>query len=219
VYTDKAIFGFDVGSRAANIAVLISLVAVIVWLAMSTAFCITRRYNDPTIGGAKKQPIVPKKNRKQKFEEYWGDMDDSTNSMTGFNLDASTSSKTSGITSTEHEKIMKAAATVFESKTNVSDVRASPEVVKAASDVKSVSKEKESSKTSSNVVPTSSSSTKEKKSKSKTSSSSSTTSSPSSTTPKESTPSSQAIDVVSEISTAPLQESDISQATDIDNKV
>ena len=81
-YTDKEIFGFDVGSRTGNLVTLIALVMVIIWLAVSTAFCITRQGSDPRLQKKKKNS---KKSRRQKFEEYWGEMDESTNSTTAFN--------------------------------------------------------------------------------------------------------------------------------------
>lgn len=83
-YSDKEIFGFDVGSRTGNLVTLTALVMVIIWLAVSTAFCITRQGNDPRLHSNKKKKN-PKKSRRQKFEEYWGEMDESTNSTTGFN--------------------------------------------------------------------------------------------------------------------------------------
>jgi hypothetical protein len=81
-YTDKEIFGFDVGSRTGNLVTLTALVLVVIWLAVSTAFCITRKGTDPRLNKKKKNP---KKSRRQKFEEYWGEMDESTNSTTAFN--------------------------------------------------------------------------------------------------------------------------------------
>lgn len=102
VYTDKEIFGFDVGSRAANIATLIALILVIIWLALSTAYCITRgspppRFNHHNVpsgsvdrtrqnrdgrGPGRGSGGGNDKSRRQKFEEYWGEMDSSTNSVT-----------------------------------------------------------------------------------------------------------------------------------------
>ena len=69
---------------------LIALVLVIVWAALSMAYCVTRRYNDPTMG---KKPV--KKQPKQKFEEYWGEMDSTTNSTTALNAAKSSSMDTS----------------------------------------------------------------------------------------------------------------------------
>lgn len=91
ILTDKEIFGFDVGSRAANIMTLIAMVLVIIWLALSTAYCITRGYNNPrahgramtgTGGGRGGPGGGNSKSRRQKFEEYWGEMDESTSSVT-----------------------------------------------------------------------------------------------------------------------------------------
>jgi hypothetical protein len=94
ILTDKEIFGFDVGSRAANIMTLIAMVLVIIWLALSTAYCITRGYNNPRLhgrapqsrtgggGGGGNGGAPGSKSRRQKFEEYWGEIDDSTNSVT-----------------------------------------------------------------------------------------------------------------------------------------
>jgi hypothetical protein len=103
VYTDKEIFGFDVGSRAANIATLIALILVIIWLALSTAYCITRgspppRFNHHNVPSSSVDRTRQSrdggrgpgrgggggndKSRRQKFEEYWGEMDSSTNSIT-----------------------------------------------------------------------------------------------------------------------------------------
>lgn len=103
IYTDKEIFGFDVGSRAANIATLIALILVIIWLALSTAYCITRgspparytHHNVPSGSVDRTQQSrdgrgpgrnagggAGDKSRRQRFEEYWGEMDSSTNSIT-----------------------------------------------------------------------------------------------------------------------------------------
>lgn len=103
IYTDKEIFGFDVGSRAANIATLIALILVIIWLALSTAYCITRgspppRYTHHTLTNNSERSNSsgrgnnnnnkgrgssggPDKSRRLKFED-WGEMDSSTNSVT-----------------------------------------------------------------------------------------------------------------------------------------
>lgn len=71
---------------------LIALVLVVIWLALSTAYCITRGYNNPRQhgrasqgrgGGGRGAGSTPgSKSRRQKFEEYWGEIDDSTNSVT-----------------------------------------------------------------------------------------------------------------------------------------
>lgn len=80
VITDKQIFGYDVGSTVGNIAVLVSLVLVIIWLGLSLAYCMSRGDPVPLHKGR------AKKSRRQKFEEYWGDIEDSAHSTTGFNL-------------------------------------------------------------------------------------------------------------------------------------
>jgi len=77
--TDEEIFGFDVGSRAANVITLISLILLMVWLALSIAYCLTRKkpYKDQ---------LAARKARQQKFEEYWGEVDDTAHSATAFNV-------------------------------------------------------------------------------------------------------------------------------------
>eukprot|EP00607_Mallomonas_marina_P007290 CAMPEP_0182418074 /NCGR_PEP_ID=MMETSP1167-20130531/2532_1 /TAXON_ID=2988 /ORGANISM="Mallomonas Sp, Strain CCMP3275" /LENGTH=338 /DNA_ID=CAMNT_0024592057 /DNA_START=1 /DNA_END=1017 /DNA_ORIENTATION=- len=79
ILTEEQIFGFDVGSRAANIITLIALLLLMIWLALSTAYCLTRNK-------AKDERKVARKTRQQKFEEYWGEVDDTAHSSTAFNI-------------------------------------------------------------------------------------------------------------------------------------
>lgn len=77
--------------------VLIAIVFAIVWLGMSLAFCITRRQLDPlSAHNRDNKPLIAKKNKKQKFEEYWGEMDDTANSMTGLRESELSSSSSGG---------------------------------------------------------------------------------------------------------------------------
>lgn len=75
--SDKEIFGFDVGSRTANIFTLVVLIGAIIWLGLSIAYCITRKEV------AELKPYAG--SNKQKFEDYWGDVGDSIHSMSGLN--------------------------------------------------------------------------------------------------------------------------------------
>lgn len=77
--TDQMIFGYDVGSTVGNVVVLICLILVILWLGLSMAYCISR--GDPKTEARGRS----KKSRRQKFEEYWGDVDESAHSTTGLN--------------------------------------------------------------------------------------------------------------------------------------
>jgi len=79
VLSEEQIFGFDVGSRAANVITLVALILLMVWLALSTAYCLTRRKP----GNEKK---IVRKSRQQKFEEYWGEIDDTAHSSTALNV-------------------------------------------------------------------------------------------------------------------------------------
>jgi hypothetical protein len=77
------VFGFDVGSTFANITMLVALILVILWLGLSIAYCISRKVPEE---GKKNRS---KKSRRQKFEEYWGDVDDSsTHSTSALNYDS-----------------------------------------------------------------------------------------------------------------------------------
>jgi hypothetical protein len=83
VVTDRTIFGFDVGSTGGNIASLVLLILCILGLGLSMAYCISR-------GDQKTAHIVrAKKSRRQKFEEYWGDVDDSAHSTAALNYGGS----------------------------------------------------------------------------------------------------------------------------------
>jgi preprotein translocase subunit SecG len=73
------IFGFDVGSRFGNIMLLLTLLLVIVWLGVSIAYCVAKTSVEP------RARAKPRKSRRQKFEEYWGDMDESARSTDAFN--------------------------------------------------------------------------------------------------------------------------------------
>ena len=75
--TDQQIFGFDVGSRTANIFTLVVLIGAIIWLGLSIAYCITRKEVS--------EMKLKARNNKQKFEDYWGDVGDSIHSTTGLN--------------------------------------------------------------------------------------------------------------------------------------
>lgn len=77
--TDEMIFGFDVGSRFGNIMLLLTLLLVIVWLGVSIAYCVAKTSVEP------RARAKPRKSRRQKFEEYWGDMDESARSTDAFN--------------------------------------------------------------------------------------------------------------------------------------
>ena len=79
VLTEEEIFGFDVGSRAANVITLIALILLMVWLALSTAYCLTRRKPN-------KDEKAVRKTRQQKFEEYLGEIDDTAHSATALNI-------------------------------------------------------------------------------------------------------------------------------------
>jgi len=82
ILSDKEIFGFDVGSRAANIMTLVAMVLVIIWLALSTAYCITRGYNNPRYGRARPPS---RRSRREQLEQYWSEVDESTSSVTPMN--------------------------------------------------------------------------------------------------------------------------------------
>jgi hypothetical protein len=87
VITDRMIFGFDVGSTSANVFTLILLIIVILWLGLSIAYCITRKDSSSTAVKTGRN-----RSRKQKFEEYWGDINDSAHSTSTFDLESSSHS-------------------------------------------------------------------------------------------------------------------------------
>lgn len=76
------IFGYDVGSTTGNIVVLVILILTILWLGLSMAYCISRKEQEIGIKGR------ARKSRRQKFEEYWGDIEDSAHSTTGLYMRA-----------------------------------------------------------------------------------------------------------------------------------
>lgn len=79
VVTDSMIFGFDVGSTTANIVTLVLFIIAVLWFGISIAYCISRKSVDEVNKNRQR------KSRRQKFEEYWGDVDDSTHSTSALN--------------------------------------------------------------------------------------------------------------------------------------